>query len=68
LACVAKDPRTSAFRKQAERNDADATRTTCARCGARFEKRNRLFEHLKASPCGVRDGEVIEGHVEELLS
>ena len=63
LACVAKDPRTSAFRKQAERNDADATRTTCARCGARFEKRNRLFEHLKASPCGVRDGEVIEGHV-----
>ena len=63
LACVAKDPRTSASRKQAERNDADATRTTCTRCGARFEKRNRLFEHLKASPCGVRDGEVIEGHV-----
>ena len=63
LACVAKDPRVSAFRLRAERNDADASRTTCVCCGARFEKRNKLFEHLKASPCGVQDGEVIEGHV-----
>ena len=63
LACVAKDPRVSAYRLRAERNDADASRTTCVCCGARFEKRNKLFEHLKASPCGVQDGEVIEGHV-----
>jgi hypothetical protein len=63
LACVAKDPEVSAYRRRAERNDADASRTTCVRCGVRFEKRNKLFEHLKASPCGVQDGEVIEGHV-----
>ena len=63
LACVAKDPRVSESRTRAERNAADASRTTCERCGARFEKRNKLFEHLKMSPCGVRDGEVIEGHV-----
>ena len=68
LACVAKDPRTSASRNQAERNDADASRTTCARCGARFEKRNKLFEHLKTSLCGVQDGEVIEGHVSSAAS
>ena len=63
LACVAKDPEVSAYRRRAERNDADASRTTCVCCGVRFEKRNKLFEHLKASPCGVQDGEVIEGHV-----
>jgi hypothetical protein len=63
LACVAKDPEVSAYRQRAERNDADASRTTCVCCGVRFEKRNKLFEHLKGSPCGVQDGEVIEGHV-----
>lgn len=67
LACVAKDPRVELFRKQAEVNATDVTRVTCVRCGAKFDKRNKLFEHLKQTSCGIQDGEVIEGHARTRL-
>jgi hypothetical protein len=63
LACVARDPRVMLFQRQVALNATDASRTICCFCGVKLETRNRLFEHLKTSPCGSRDGEGIKGHV-----
>ena len=68
LECVAKDPKVSLFRKQAEANRLDKTRVSCCRCATVFDKRNKLFEHLKTTACGIDEGGVIEGHAQTLSS
>ena len=52
LECVAKDPRTVAARRNAEVNQRDVSRVTCAACGVVHASRNELFAHLGSTACG----------------
>ncbi|EEH52354.1 uncharacterized protein MICPUCDRAFT_53047 [Micromonas pusilla CCMP1545] len=51
LECVAADPRVAQHKRDVERNEADASRVTCAACSVKFGGRNALFRHVASGPC-----------------